>query len=174
MKNRNIENRLFKKEDVMDFKIIIESEPEIKPSIEEKSLTFDYNKFFLDLLDNYELSLIALNNDKEEFIKYISDQLEYQYPEYLGDYKEIFTNGKCDKNICVKYYGLLAVAAIAAIQFTVLAVDTTVPYQEDKISDNIFLEGTCILAKKLGNDKFAKDVYNYMKSEINEQLVLQF
>ncbi|EGJ27155.1 hypothetical protein [Streptococcus porcinus] len=90
---RNPNARIFNKSNTTDFQLpLLASKEDIQQQSGivdlNGSTDYDYNKFFLDLLNNEELKQIADSQDKRTFIKYIIIRMNFlilQFSEYVQE-----------------------------------------------------------------------------------------
>lgn len=169
---RNPETRIFDKINTLQFELPLNSEnleseiPDNKHS-SNRSMTKndDYNKFFLDILEDINLQQIAKSQDEKIFIEYISNKFQTTFPNYQRDFHEIAIQRVCTRDWCTSAYTLFVVMAIAAINISVIAVDTTFPFRNHE-EENLFFNGTITLATVLGNKDFGENVKNYISNEL--------
>ncbi|HEP1780164.1 TPA: hypothetical protein VB935_000539 [Streptococcus suis] len=169
---RNPNARIFNKSNTTDFQLpILASKEDIQQQSGTVDLNgstdYDYNKFFLDLLNNEELKQIADSQDKRTFIKYISDEFQAAFPNYQDEFSDIAIQRVCTRDWCTSTYALFVVVAAAAVNITVVAVDTTFPFRNVE-EENVFLNGTITLATVLGSDNFANNVRDYIGNELSQ------
>ena len=156
---RNPNARIFNKSNITDFQLpLLANEKSIQQQSSivdlSDSTDYDYNKFFLDLLNNEELKKIADSQDKRAFIKYISDEFQVAFPNYQDEFADIAIQSVCTREWCTSTYALVA-------------VDTAFPFRNVE-EENVFLSGTITLATVLGSDNFANNVRNYIGNELSQ------
>lgn len=169
---RNPNARIFNKSNITDFQLpLLANEKSIQQQSSivdlSDSTDYDYNKFFLDLLNNEELKKIADSQDKRAFIKYISDEFQVAFPNYQDEFADIAIQSVCTREWCTSTYALFVVVVAAAVNIGVVAVDTAFPFRNVE-EENVFLSGTITLATVLGSDNFANNVRNYIGNELSQ------
>ncbi|AGU76918.1 MULTISPECIES: hypothetical protein [Streptococcus] len=169
---RNPNARIFDKSNITEFELPLltnkeNSQQQYKNADLDHSTDYDYNKFFLDLLNDEKLKQIADSQDKKIFLKYISDEFQSAFPNYQDEFGDIAIQRVCTRDWCTASYALFVVVAVVAVNITVAAVDTTVPFRNVE-EENVFLNGTITLATVLGNDNFASNVRSYIGTELSQ------
>lgn len=166
---RNSEARLFKREKATDFGLpVSQNQSSASQRVESSTLIDrDYNKFFLDLLNDNNLKRIAEKQNTEEFIQYISSEFQNKFPNYKMEFEDIAIQRVCTSDWCLATYAVVAVVAAALVNIVAAAVDT-VPLFRNIDEENVFLNGILTLSNVLGDENFEEDVRIRMNYEISK------